>query len=190
MSKLGLEIIPFRMCQCNAIKGGACEAAVVPAESSPEVVDKLLAFVQASDYYKLSKGLMMDGPGQFRRLTRAELEARLKSGMVRTLGSPASGIEALAIVGPSIMGPNAMVSFIAATGSKKVMQLMDTLRCLIPTDHPRGPSAAETFGYLPVGCAAYALADEKTPLNSQGGESWYCPRETRQLVMEWKAGSL
>ena len=53
----------------------------------------------------------------------------------------------------------------------------------------RSASAVEVFGYMPVGCAAYDAAAQKTPIGA-GGEHWYCPRETRQLVMEWTAGSL
>ena len=66
--------------------------------------------------------------------------------------------------------------------------MMDNLRTLIPTDHPKGPAAAEVFGYMPLGCAAYELAANKEALPS--GAAFYCPRETLQMVFEWRAGSL
>ena len=96
-------------------------------------------------------------------------------------------IEALAIMGNSPLGPNPMVAFLAGNASA-LPALMDELRALIPANHPKGVEAVEVFGYLPVGCAAYALSESKAVLPS--GEHWYCPRETLQLVMQWQAGTL
>ena len=91
------------------------------------------------------------------------------------------------MVAKSWAGPNPILAYIS--GSKAgVGALLDDLRTLIPHDHPKGPSAAEVFGYLPVGCEAYAHADKKAALPS--GCHFYCPRETLQLVASWRAGTL
>ena len=187
--KLGLTFVPYRMCQCNAREAKAMATAI---KLPPEVADdessigKLHAFIQASDYYACSQGTHMDGPGQFRSLDRHTLVDAVRGGQAYLLGS-CDAIGALAFVlQPSPFGPNAMVRFIAGP---RVATLMDELRYLIPADHPKGPQAAEIFGYLPVGCAAYELSAAKVPLGA-AKEAWYCPRETLELVMEWKAGTL
>ena len=186
-SKLNLEPVQFRMCQCNARNDGPMRATLVGDNAD---VDALYSFCAQSDYFKHSHGMCQDGPGQFRAFTKAELAARIAIGNVYVLAGATrpdlpSPIAALAVVGKSPMGPNPLVAFIAGDA---VGEMMDALRCLIPADHPSGPSAAEVFGYLPVGCAAYEMAAQKTALPS--GAEWYCPRETLQLVMEWRAGSL
>ena len=185
--KLGLAVIPFRMCQCDCRSEGPIDRAtcVTPtAAELPAWLDALQAFVEQSDYYKLSQGIIQDGPGQFREATRAELESRLAEKLVYVLGSREK-IEALAIMGNSPLGPNPMVAFLAGNATA-LPALMDELRALIPANHPKGP--VEVFGYLPIGCAAFALSESKAVLPS--GEHWYCPRETLQLVMQWEAGTL
>merc|ERR1719183_946056 len=95
-------------------------------------------------------------------------------------------IEAVAIVGSSWMGPNPCLCFIAGVGDAATAALMDDLRTLIPADHPKGPEAAEVFGYLPLGCAAYEMAADKKPLPSGETNFFYCPRETLEMMAEWE----
>jgi len=69
-TRLHLEPIKFRMCQCNALSSAPMRA----TKAKAEMLDALWAFVTSSDYFEKAKGLMQAGPGQFRGLTRAALE--------------------------------------------------------------------------------------------------------------------
>ena len=178
-SRFSLEFVSFRMCQCGERSIEPMRALRVHAPAAA-----LMEFIVESDYYKLSQGMMLTRPGQFKALSREELEARVGLGNVYILGS-LTAIQAVAIIGASGWGPNPCICFAAGA---KVAELMDDMRCLIPADHPRGAGAAELFGYLPLGSAAYKLAAEKVVLPS--GTNFYCPRETLEMVTEWKAGTL
>ena len=64
-----------------------------------------------------------------------------------------------------------------------VRLLMGELRTLLPTEQPDKAKKVEVSGYLPLGSHSYEMAASKV-------DTWYCPRETLELVMGWKAGSL
>jgi len=190
--KLGLVPVPFRMCQCgdrSDTRMRRAKLVEVPSERYKclQSLKALTTFINASDYARCSKGLMMDVPGQFRALNAAEVEARLQARQVYAIGTMAR-LEALAIVGANWSGPNPCVCFVAGASVAATHEMLDELRCLVPADHPDGASAAEVCGYLPVGCAAYEAAANRTPLPSK--LAWYCPRETLEMVMQWEAGTL
>lgn len=182
--------LPPAVCQCNVRADRPLRASKVP--DTPPVVDALFEWVQSSDYYRLTGGQVQAGPGQFRELTRDELARCCASGEVIYHGaSGPTNPAAVAILGKGAFGPNPVLRFIAGVDDAAVDAMLDDLRSLIPTEHPRGPSAVEVFGYLPVGCSACRAAADRRPLPSADDKAvWYCPRETLQLALTWKAGSL
>lgn len=178
-NKLGLNFRPHKMCRCGARSERPMRATRLKpsADELPAAVASLWAFVQTSDQYKLSGGMMHSRTIQFAACAPPTIEALVKAGGAYILG-PLSAPTALALVTPSETGPNSILSFAAGPA---VDELLDDLCTLIP---PGG----EIWAYWPVGSAAYELAIAQTRLPS--GARFYCPRDTEQLVTEWEAGSL
>ena len=198
-AKFGLEFVPFRWCQTSERPMNAqvmthavkLDPAMMPAGTAEreKTLRALWALVQSSDYYAATKGMMMDVPGQFKSLNEAELEVRLDKGQCYVVGEEAgpsssdSAPQALAIIGPDWEGPNLCLCFVGGSSQSAVRLLMGELRTLLPTEQPDEAKKVEVSGYLPLGSHSYEMAASKV-------DTWFCPRETLELVMGWKAGSL
>merc|ERR1711971_884509 len=120
-------------------------------------------------------------------MTQDELNERIAQGSVYMLGVVAN-LDAVSIVGQSPWGPNRTICFVAGRDRASCAAMLDEVRFFIPEEHPKGPGNEEIFGYFPEGCDAYSLSSERVQLLS--GESWLCPRETREMVIWWHAGAL
>merc|ERR550514_401783 len=97
--KLGLKFRPHKMCRCGARSERPMRATRLQpsAEELPAVVAALWEFVQASDFYKLSGGIMHSRTIQFAACAPPTIEALVKAGAAYILG-PLSAPTAVALV--------------------------------------------------------------------------------------------